>query len=72
VRRDDRYGTTVKGNDGDEWSSNGVVLWLVRRQNRDDFFIAVEGGSGAVWVGWPAAMVQIQNFSFGSRGESTG
>jgi hypothetical protein len=29
-----------KGNDGGGWSSNGVVLWLGRRQNRD----AVEYG----------------------------
>jgi hypothetical protein len=58
VRRDDRYGTTVKGNDGDGWSSDGVVLWLVSRQNRDDFFYSsggwewgglgrVAGGDGA-------------------------
>jgi hypothetical protein len=26
-------GTVVKGNDGDGWSSNGVVLWLRKRQN---------------------------------------
>jgi hypothetical protein len=25
----------VKGNDSDRWSSNGVVLWLGRRQNGD-------------------------------------
>jgi hypothetical protein len=35
VRRDGECGTTVKGNDGGGWSSDGVVLWLVRRQNRD-------------------------------------
>jgi hypothetical protein len=26
VRRDDRRGTVVKGNDGGGWSSDGVVL----------------------------------------------
>jgi hypothetical protein len=25
----------VKENDGDGWSSDGVVLWLGRRQNED-------------------------------------
>jgi hypothetical protein len=35
MRRDDGRGTTVKGNDDDEWSSDDVVLWLGRRQNRD-------------------------------------
>jgi hypothetical protein len=35
VWRNDGHGTVVKGNDGDEWSSNGVVLWLGRRQNGD-------------------------------------
>jgi hypothetical protein len=35
VRRDDKHGTTVKENDGAVWSSDGVVLWLVRRQNGD-------------------------------------
>jgi hypothetical protein len=28
VQRDDGCGTTVKGNDGCGWSSDGVVLWL--------------------------------------------
>jgi hypothetical protein len=28
-------GTTVKGNNGDEWSFDGVMLWLGRRQNGD-------------------------------------
>jgi hypothetical protein len=42
--RDDRRGTMVKGNDGDGWSSDGVVLWLGRRQN----------GDTVVWLGeWP-------------------
>jgi hypothetical protein len=27
--------TTVKENDGGRWNSDGMVLWLVRRQNRD-------------------------------------
>jgi hypothetical protein len=35
VRRDDKHGTTVKENDGAVWSSDGIVLWLVRRQNGD-------------------------------------
>jgi hypothetical protein len=35
VQRDDGRGTVVKGNDGGGWSSDGVVLWLGRRQNRD-------------------------------------
>jgi hypothetical protein len=35
VRRYDRHETTVKENDGSGWSSNGVVLWLGRRQNED-------------------------------------
>jgi hypothetical protein len=29
------HGTVVKGNDGDGWSSDGVVLWLRKRQNED-------------------------------------
>jgi hypothetical protein len=43
VRRDDGHGMAVKGNDGSGWSSDGVVLWLGRRENRD----AVEW-----WVEW--------------------
>jgi hypothetical protein len=35
VWRDDKSGTTVKGNDGDRWSSDSVVLWLWRKQNGD-------------------------------------
>jgi hypothetical protein len=35
VRKDDEYGTAVKGNGGGGWSSDGVVLWLGRRQNGD-------------------------------------
>jgi hypothetical protein len=35
MRRDDRHKTTVKGNDGDGWSSDDVMLWLGRRQNRN-------------------------------------
>jgi hypothetical protein len=53
----------MKGNDDDGWNSDGVMLWLRRRQNGDvvewwgecpwlrDLFIAVEGGSRAVWRG---------------------
>jgi hypothetical protein len=35
VWRDDGCGMTVKGNDGDGWSSDGMVLRLGRRQNGD-------------------------------------
>jgi hypothetical protein len=35
VWRDDERETTVKGNHGDWWSSDGMVFWLRRRQNRD-------------------------------------
>jgi hypothetical protein len=35
VQRDDRHGMAMKGNNGDMWSSDGVVLWPGRRQNRD-------------------------------------
>jgi hypothetical protein len=35
VWRDDRCGSMVKRNDDGRWSSNGVVLYLVRRQNKD-------------------------------------
>jgi hypothetical protein len=33
--RDGGRGTAVKGNDDDEWSSDGVVLCLGRMQNVD-------------------------------------
>jgi hypothetical protein len=33
VRRDNWRETTVKGNDDVKWSSDGVVIWLRRRQN---------------------------------------
>jgi hypothetical protein len=35
VRRDDGYEAAVKGNNYDEWSFNGVVLWVGRMQNGD-------------------------------------
>jgi hypothetical protein len=35
VWRDDGRETAVKGNDSDGWSSDGMVVWLGRRQNRD-------------------------------------
>jgi hypothetical protein len=35
VQRDDRRETVIKGNDGDRWNSDGVVLCLARRQNED-------------------------------------
>jgi hypothetical protein len=44
VRRDDGHETTVKGNNDGGWSSDGIVLWLGRRKNRD----AVEW-----WREWP-------------------
>jgi hypothetical protein len=31
----DGHGMTVKGNDDNGWSSDGMMLWLERRQNRD-------------------------------------
>jgi hypothetical protein len=34
AQRDDKCETAVKENDNDGWSSDGVVLWLGRRQNR--------------------------------------
>jgi hypothetical protein len=83
VRRDDGHGMEVKGKDGGGWSSDDVVLWLGRRQNRDAVewweewpklrwpFIVVEGGSQAVRRGCPAAVMQIQCFGFGSSGEVT-
>jgi hypothetical protein len=33
-RRGDGRGTVVKSNDGGGWSSDGVMLWLGKRQNR--------------------------------------
>jgi hypothetical protein len=35
VWMDDGCGMAVKMNNDDEWSSDGVVLWLGRRQKRD-------------------------------------
>jgi hypothetical protein len=35
VQRDDGREIAVKGNDDNGWSSDDVVLWLRRRQNRD-------------------------------------
>jgi hypothetical protein len=35
VWSDDRRETTIKGNDDSGWSSDSVVLWLGRMQNRD-------------------------------------
>jgi hypothetical protein len=35
VWRDDERGTTVKENNGNGWSFDGVILWLVTRQNGD-------------------------------------
>jgi hypothetical protein len=44
VWRDDGRGTTVNRNDDGGWSSDGVVVWLVRRKNRD----VIE-----LWGEWP-------------------
>jgi hypothetical protein len=36
VQRDDRRVTVIKGNDDDDrWSSDDVMVWLVRMQNSD-------------------------------------
>jgi hypothetical protein len=35
VHRDDGRETVMKGNASNKWSSNGMVLCLERRQNRD-------------------------------------
>jgi hypothetical protein len=35
VLSDDECGTTIKMNNVDGWSSDDVVLWLVRKQNGD-------------------------------------
>jgi hypothetical protein len=35
VWRDDERETMVKGNDDEGWSSDGMMLWLGRRQNGD-------------------------------------
>jgi hypothetical protein len=40
-------------------------------QGEDDIFIAVDGRNRAVWGWWHMTMVQIQCFSFDSRGETT-
>jgi hypothetical protein len=47
---------------------------VVRRVGKVEmtFFISVEGGSRTVQRGWPAAVVRIQYFNFGSRDETTG
>jgi hypothetical protein len=34
VQRDNGRGTAVKGNNSGGWSSDVMVLWLGRRQNR--------------------------------------
>jgi hypothetical protein len=84
VRRDDGHGMVVKVNGCGRWSSDGVVLWRVRRQNGDavewwgewqgwdDIFIAVEGRNRMVQGGWPTMVVRIQCFNLVSRGEATG
>jgi hypothetical protein len=45
VWRDDGCKTAVKENDNNGWSSDGMVLWLERRQNKD----VVEW-----WGEWPS------------------
>jgi hypothetical protein len=84
MRRDNRCRTTVKENNGGGWTSDGVFLWLGRRQNEN----VVEW-----WREWPIFRwffyssggweldslrrvagdgMQIQCFNFGSRRETTG
>jgi hypothetical protein len=53
VRRDDGRGMIVKGNDGGGWSSDGVVLWLGRRQNE----VTVEW-----WGKWPRLRWTFYNY----------
>jgi hypothetical protein len=77
----DKCETAVKENNNSGWSSDGMVLWLWRRQNRDVVewwenwsrlrwpFIAVESESWVVRGGWTTAVVRIQCLSFSSRGE---
>jgi hypothetical protein len=36
------------------------------------FFIPVKGENQAIQGGWPAVIVQIQCFGFGSRGKAAG
>jgi hypothetical protein len=48
VWRDDGRGTMVNRNDSSGWSSNGVVLWLGRRQNRD----VIEWWGEWPWFRW--------------------
>jgi hypothetical protein len=74
--RNDGRETLVKENDGGRWSSDDVVLWLGRRQNRDmikwwksgqgwdDIFIVLECVSWVVQGGWPTVVVRIQRFDF--------
>jgi hypothetical protein len=35
VWRNDESKTAIKGNDGNGWNFDDVVLWVGRRQNRD-------------------------------------
>jgi hypothetical protein len=49
MRRDDGRGIVVKGNNDGRWSSDGVVLWLWRRQNGD----AVEWWGEWLRLRWP-------------------
>jgi hypothetical protein len=44
VQRDDGCKIAVKGNDGGGWRSDGMVLWLGRRQN---------GHMVKLWGEWP-------------------
>jgi hypothetical protein len=81
---DDRHGTAVNENNGDEWSSDGVVLWSGKWQNGDAVewsgewtmlrwhFYSSGGWKSVVQGGWLVAVVQIQYFCFGLRGEATG
>jgi hypothetical protein len=49
---DNRHEIVVKGNNNDGWSSDGMMLWLGRRQNED----MVESGSRG---GYHVTVVQI-------------
>jgi hypothetical protein len=49
MRRDNEHETMVKGNNDGRWRSDGVMLWLGRRQNRD----VVEWWGEWVILRWP-------------------
>jgi hypothetical protein len=63
VGRNEGCGTMVKGNDDDEWSSNGAVLWLERRQNGD----AIERWGELPRLRWPFYISAGWEFREGGR-----